>query len=183
MATTDPTMGMLTKTWGPPLWFVLHVISFNYPVTPTRLQRAQYRIFMCALGTVLPCGACRRSYRERMREAMVRFPDPYRSRETFSRFVCKLHDAVTDHRGGVVPPVTYPEWRDHYEQFRARSCTTDSLGCTDPMYVNQRCVVTVLSDESKSMDMTCDVPTHDATGSLHTVNRNSTVTSPSSSLS
>jgi len=24
--------GMLTKVWGPPLWHVLHTISFNYKV-------------------------------------------------------------------------------------------------------------------------------------------------------
>lgn len=24
--------GMITAVWGPPLWHVLHTISFNYPV-------------------------------------------------------------------------------------------------------------------------------------------------------
>ena len=26
--------GMLTSVWGPPLWHVLHCISFNYPNKP-----------------------------------------------------------------------------------------------------------------------------------------------------
>ena len=31
--------GMLTSVWGPALWHYLHVISFNYPVNPTNLQK------------------------------------------------------------------------------------------------------------------------------------------------
>ena len=28
--------GMLTSVWGPSFWHVLHTISFNYPVEPTK---------------------------------------------------------------------------------------------------------------------------------------------------
>ena len=28
--------GMLTSVWGPSLWHYLHVMSFNYPINPTR---------------------------------------------------------------------------------------------------------------------------------------------------
>ena len=31
--------GMLTSVWGPSLWHYLHVISFNYPLKPTLLQK------------------------------------------------------------------------------------------------------------------------------------------------
>ena len=31
--------GMLTSVWGPSLWHYLHVISFNYPINPTLLQK------------------------------------------------------------------------------------------------------------------------------------------------
>ena len=30
--------GMLTSVWGPSLWHYLHVVSFNYPVNPSKLQ-------------------------------------------------------------------------------------------------------------------------------------------------
>ena len=28
--------GMLTSIWGPSLWHTLHVMSFNYPVKPSK---------------------------------------------------------------------------------------------------------------------------------------------------
>ena len=34
--------GMLTSIWGPPLWHVLHIISFNYPVKPTTKDKDNY---------------------------------------------------------------------------------------------------------------------------------------------
>ena len=37
--------GMLTSIWGPAIWHYLHVISFNYPVTPTNLQKKNIKIF------------------------------------------------------------------------------------------------------------------------------------------
>ena len=35
--------GMLTNVWGPGLWHYLHVISFNYPNEPTKLQKIKYK--------------------------------------------------------------------------------------------------------------------------------------------
>ena len=35
--------GMLTSVWGPSLWHYLHVMSFNYPLEPTKLQKQKYK--------------------------------------------------------------------------------------------------------------------------------------------
>ena len=35
--------GMLTTVWGPPMWHVLHTMSFNYPVQPT--EKTKKKIF------------------------------------------------------------------------------------------------------------------------------------------
>ena len=45
--------GMLTTTWGPPLWHTLHTISFNYPVKPTKEDIENYYIFSKNLKNVL----------------------------------------------------------------------------------------------------------------------------------
>ena len=37
--------GMLTKVWGPPLWYFLHTISFNYPIYPTKEDQKNYYNF------------------------------------------------------------------------------------------------------------------------------------------
>ena len=38
--------GMLTKIWGPSLWHYLHVMSFNYPVNPSKEDKDNYRKFL-----------------------------------------------------------------------------------------------------------------------------------------
>ena len=47
--------GMMTAIWGPPLWFTLHTISFNYPVNPTEEDKRRYYKYFKYLGKVLPC--------------------------------------------------------------------------------------------------------------------------------
>ena len=37
----DSNNGMMTSIWGPPTWHMLHCISFNYPVSPSDLQKKQ----------------------------------------------------------------------------------------------------------------------------------------------
>ena len=34
--------GMLTTVWGPSMWHVLHTMSFNYPVQPTKEDKQNY---------------------------------------------------------------------------------------------------------------------------------------------
>ena len=48
--------GMLTYIWGPPLWHVLHTISFNYPVNPTDEDKMKYECFILSMGFILICG-------------------------------------------------------------------------------------------------------------------------------
>ena len=45
--------GMLTSIWGPSLWHYLHVISFNYPVKPTKLQKNKYKQLLLNLQYTL----------------------------------------------------------------------------------------------------------------------------------
>ena len=56
--------GMMTSTWGPPLWHALHAITFNYPVNPSEEQKKEYFNFFNSLGGVLPCKYCRDNYKE-----------------------------------------------------------------------------------------------------------------------
>ena len=51
--------GMMTSVWGPPMWHVLHTISFNYPIKPTNEQKKFYYNFYSNLKNILPCKYCR----------------------------------------------------------------------------------------------------------------------------
>jgi hypothetical protein len=35
--------GMQTYIWGPPMWHVLHTISFNYPIKPSKNDKKNYK--------------------------------------------------------------------------------------------------------------------------------------------
>ncbi len=59
--------GVSTCVWGPPLWRILHTISF----APTQQLRAHANVvvrFMLNLSDVLPCKWCRLSYAQFMGE-------------------------------------------------------------------------------------------------------------------
>ena len=54
--------GLMTKIWGPHMWFAINCVSFGYPVNPTQEQKRQYKTFFEFLGFVLPCEFCKISY-------------------------------------------------------------------------------------------------------------------------
>src|SRR5690242_6193985 len=116
--------GFSTKIWGCPLWFVLHMITFNYPVHPTDADKHNYYIFFRALGFVLPCRVCRENYRAAIRRSMTL--DDFASRHTLSRFLYTLHNNVPNHKP---LPCSFEEMRKTYETFRSK-CGTH--GCIVP---------------------------------------------------
>ena len=51
--------GMLTSIWGPSLWHYLHVMSFNYPINPSNIQKQKYKQLLLNFQYTLPCKYCR----------------------------------------------------------------------------------------------------------------------------
>jgi len=85
--------GFSPGLWGPALWHVLHTISFNYPVNPTRKDKRHYYNFICSLQHVLPCGVCRRNFPEKLRK--LKFSRRHlEDRAAFSKFIYDLHTEV-----------------------------------------------------------------------------------------
>jgi hypothetical protein len=105
--------GFSPDLWGSQLWHILHMISFNFPVHPTTLDRQHYRTFFSSLAWVLPCGKCRANYSATIKQhlRMVHF----QSRHTLSRFVYALHCSVKN----KPLDVSYEQMRATYEKLRA----------------------------------------------------------------
>ena len=59
--------GMLTSVWGPSMWHTLHIISFNYPVNPTKEDKKNYKEFVLSLKHVLPCKYCRINFKKNLK--------------------------------------------------------------------------------------------------------------------
>ena len=53
---------MEPKIWGPFMWFILHIITFNYPDKPLPNHKESYRDFFNSLKNVIPCEQCRKHY-------------------------------------------------------------------------------------------------------------------------
>lgn len=162
----DKENGMMTKIWGPPGWFFLHIVSFGYPyeITSENSHRIrEYAKFFNSLGHILPCKYCRNSYNEYIKEYPVeKFLN---SRESLTKWLYIIHNRVNDKLG--VPECDRPSFEEvkkKYEQYRAKCKQTTNKereerlikGCTIPENgIKKRCLINIVNDTEHFTD-NCD---------------------------
>lgn len=158
--------GMMTSVWGPPMWHVLHTISFNYPINPTDEQKKYYYNFYANLKNILPCLYCRQNLMNNLAKLPLTL-EVFKNRDTLSRYVYNLHELVNQMLGKH-SGLSYEDVRDRYEHFRAR-CLEDpkkikdksiEKGCTEPLYgVKSKCVLNIIPRDDRvnsfKMDPKC----------------------------
>ena len=167
--------GMLTATWGPPMWHYLHTMSFNYPVEPTKEDKKHYMDFVLNLQNVLPCKYCRMNLKTNLKELPLTNAC-MKNRDTFSRYVYELHELINKMLKKK-SNLKYCDVRERYEHFRSR-CTEENSkvftskeikkitrkngekGCTEPLYGKKsRCIIKIVPKEEKGdtfqMDKKC----------------------------
>ena len=158
--------GMMTLVWGPPFWHVLHTISFNYPVKPTKEDKINYYNFIINLKNILPCKYCRDNLIKNFKKLAFN-KSVFKSRSTFSLFIYNLHEEVNTMLGKV-SKLSYNMIRDRYEQFRSRCLTDKELlneketGCTKSLYgVKGKCILNIVPKtkqvESFNIDPKCKI--------------------------
>ena len=54
------------KIWGPFLWYILHIISFNYPIHPSYADKRIYHDFYVNFKDLIPCATCRKHYNQHL---------------------------------------------------------------------------------------------------------------------
>jgi hypothetical protein len=130
--------GMITRIWGPSAWFFLHIITFNYPVTPTDEDKQNYYNFFYNLQYVLPCGKCRINYKNNIYEDDTKLTlDVFNNRDSVKMWLYKLHNKVNELTGKNVT-ITYDEMNKNIEQYRAICDNNDKthIGCNTAQYKN-----------------------------------------------
>ena len=163
--------GFLTSVWGPAQWHMLHTISFNYPVNPTKEQKKQYMDYVLSLQNVLPCGACRKNLKTNLRHFPLKMSD-MKSRDTFSKYIYNLHELVNKMLKNK-SNLTYCDVRERYEHFRSR-CVDEKpkvfkyseiktrknkkeKGCTEPLYGKKaRCILNIVPQEEPGQSIQID---------------------------
>lgn len=156
--------GMLTSVWGPSLWHFLHTVSFNYPVNPSREDVENYRNFMKMLKYILPCKYCRINYVKNLK-ALPLTCEVFKSRDSFSKYVYKLHEHVNSMLGKQ-SNLSYVQVRNRYEHFRSRCSGKYSKknktkkkerGCVDPLHGKKsKCILHIVSDKSRKKTFKID---------------------------
>lgn len=125
--------GMMSKVWGPTLWHSLHVISFNYPLEPTKKQKKEYYNFITSLKYVLPCKYCRDNIVSNFKKAKFS-KEVFENRKNFSKFIYDLHNIVNVSLDKKKYK-TYEEVAVFYEKFRA-ACDINKKKCKMPLKGN-----------------------------------------------
>ncbi len=114
--------GMMVSLWGPAMWHSLHMISFNYPIHPTKKDKVSYKRFVTNLTNVLPCKYCRQNLKKNLKLLPIT-DQVMSSRDAFSRYIYRLHERVNKNLGKT-SGLTFCDVRERYEHFRSR-CTQD----------------------------------------------------------
>ena len=53
---------MKPELWGPNMWYILHLITFSYPIEPSEFDKRSYHDFFHNLKDVIPCDVCKKHY-------------------------------------------------------------------------------------------------------------------------
>ena len=168
--------GMLTTVWGPALWHSLHMMSFNYPMEPTKSQKKYYMQFFKLLKYTLPCGWCRKNYKKNLQKHPLLMKH-MKNRHTFSKWVYDLHELINKMLQKPKHGLSYKDVKCRYEHFRARcnlhnkqeelvhkkTSIKKEAGCLDPLYgVKSKCILYIVpkADDFRSsiiMDKRCKI--------------------------
>ena len=144
--------GMVTTTWGPAQWHMMHTISFNYPVEPTEEHKKNYYNYFLSLQDILPCRYCRENYKKNL-QVLPLDKKVLENRATLSRWVYDLHNLVNQNLNKPIT-LSYEEVRDRYENFRSRCLTKEEelenlkkdkkmeKGCTQ-FLIGEKCKITL----------------------------------------
>mgnify|MGYP003980819007 FL=1 len=157
----DNSNGIQSSIFGPPSWFVLHVTSFNYPVKPTKDDKAHYKTWLLSYRYTLPCLYCRQNFVTNLKSAGF-CDNVFKNRDTFSRFIYKLHNCVNKMLGKTIK-ISYIEVRDRYENFRSR-CGKDDINkkakeksCSTSLHGKKsKCIINIVPKSSKKNNFKVD---------------------------
>lgn len=158
----DSNEGMLTTVWGPPMWHTLHIISFNYPVHPTKKQKKEYYDYYNSMKYILPCGKCRENLKQNLKKHPLT-RKVFKNRHTLSRWVYDLHETINNMLGKD-SGLTYEKVRETYEHFRSKCSNKKEInkekGCVNPLHGKKsKCVLKIVPQTKKcktfQMDKQC----------------------------
>ena len=140
--------GFSGEIWGSCMWFLLHIISFNYPCKPLKKHKMYYYSFFKILPKILPCGICRDHLEETYKKKPLSI-NIFKNRKTLSKYVYQLHDEVNKQLNKT-KSMSYKDVSNFYENLRSRclisSKNSNKLDCDTPSYkgIKSKCIIKIV---------------------------------------
>ena len=83
--------------WGPPFWFIIHTIAFNYPTAPSSLDKHNHYMFFTNMQFIIPCEICRTHYTAHLRANPIA---PFlESKYSLLQWTIRMHNNVNQQSG------------------------------------------------------------------------------------
>ena len=86
---------MEPNIWGPSAWTFLHSITFQYPESPTDMDKKKYFTFFNSLKNELPCPNCREHYETNFEKIQIRL----NNRKELIEWLIDIHNEVNRSTG------------------------------------------------------------------------------------
>jgi hypothetical protein len=80
------------KIWGPFLWYILHIFSFQYPINPSYADKRIYHDFYVNLKELIPCANCRKHYQQHLHTNPI--TPALDTRADLVKWVIQMHNLV-----------------------------------------------------------------------------------------
>ena len=83
--------------WGPPLWYKLHMKTFDYPEIATYKEKVLAIKYFKEVEKLLPCEKCRVHYRQNLKSNPIEYHVD--TRDELVRWLIDLHNKVNAQTG------------------------------------------------------------------------------------
>ena len=125
---------MNPKIWGPHFWFVLHIITFNYPKNPTAHDKQAYRDFFTSIKDILPCYNCKKHYAKNINKYPI--TPNLDNKKQLVTWLINIHNQVNKDLGKET--YTLKEVLEIYKNLNPINPFTNSKCFTDSVTENQK---------------------------------------------
>jgi hypothetical protein len=85
---------MHPSIWGPQFWYIMHVVSFEYPENPSEYDKRAYYMFYQSIGDILPCDDCKKHYKHFFNIFPIQ--THLDSRSNLIKWVVQIHNFVNE---------------------------------------------------------------------------------------
>lgn len=126
---------MNQNIWGPHLWFSLHTISFNYPLSPTLEEKENYKNFFTNLQYVIPCSICKKNYIRHIKEHPI--DNSLNNRKDLVYWLIDMHNMVNAEIGKKI--LSYDVVIKKYEEvYKKNFILNNDIEEVKPIYIKPK---------------------------------------------